>query len=54
MGNRIQGAPFIAPTALKERSREPLVVSVASARAQIRAALAAMGFRETLDYVCAA
>jgi hypothetical protein len=32
------------------------VVSVAgaSARAQIRAALAAMGFRESLDYVCAA
>ena len=56
VGNRIQGAPVIAPTALKERPREPLVVSVAgaSARAQIRAALAAMGFRESLDYVCAA
>jgi hypothetical protein len=29
-------------------------VAGASAYAQIRAALAAMGFRETLDYVCAA
>jgi glycosyltransferase involved in cell wall biosynthesis len=56
IGKTIQGAPVIRPEALAARRREPLVVSVAGARAreEIRAALAARGLRETRDYVCAA
>ncbi|MDJ0848123.1 MAG: glycosyltransferase family 2 protein [Myxococcota bacterium] len=56
LGNRIHGAPVLPPEALAERRGEPVVVSVAGAgpRALIRDALARMGFRETVDYVCAA
>jgi hypothetical protein len=46
----------IPPSALRGELGVPLVVSVAgaSARAQIRAALAKLGLRETRDFVCAA
>lgn len=56
LGNRIHGAPVIPPGALAARPRELLVVSVAGEgpRGQIRAELARLGFRETVDYVCAA
>jgi hypothetical protein len=56
IGKRIQGARVIAPDALERELGMPLIVSVAgeTARAQIRAALAKLGFRETLDFVCAA
>jgi hypothetical protein len=56
LGNRIDGAPVIAPAELRGRPREPLVVSVAGAeaRGRIRAELARQGFAETVDYVCAA
>jgi len=56
LGNRIHGAPVIPPDALARLPRRPLVVSVAGAdaRARIRAALAAMGFEESRDYLCAA
>jgi len=55
-GNRIHGAPVIRPEALLELRPRALVVSVAGAgpRAEIRAALAAMGFQEGRDFVCAA
>ena len=47
---------MISPGALERELGLPLVVSVAGApaRAQIRAALADLGFRETRDFVCAA
>ena len=56
IGNRIDGVPVVAPQALRDERRLPLVVSVAGAgpRAEIRAALAAMGFVEGRDFVCAA
>jgi glycosyltransferase involved in cell wall biosynthesis len=56
LGNRIHGAPVIPPEALAGGVRDPLLVSVAGeeARGQIRARLAALGYRETRDYVCAA
>ncbi len=56
LGNRIHGAPVVAPEDLEQHRGEPLVVSVAGAgpRALIRTALAEMGFRETRDFVCAA
>jgi len=56
LGNVVSGAPFIAPDRLMEVPRLPIVVSVAGAgpRAEIRAALDGMGFRELVDYVCAA
>jgi len=56
LGQRIHGAPVISPEALRELARQPLVASVAGAgpRAQIRAALREMGFREGRDFVCAA
>jgi endonuclease V-like protein UPF0215 family len=56
IGKRIQGARVISPAALERELGLPLVVSVAGApaRAQIRAALAKLGFRETRDFVCAA
>jgi hypothetical protein len=56
LGNRIHGAPVIPPAQLRDVDRDPLLVSVAGApqRELIRAALAKMGFRETVDYVCAA
>lgn len=56
LGNTIHGAPVLAPEALPGLASLPLVVSVARSgpRTHIRTALAAMGFRETRDYVCAA
>ncbi len=56
LGNRIAGAPVIAPHDLPNVTRRPLLVSVAGAgpRRQIRDALTAMGFRETHDYFCTA
>jgi glycosyltransferase involved in cell wall biosynthesis len=56
LGNTIHGAPVLAPDALPRLAPLPIVVSVARSgpRGRIRAALAAMGFRETRDYVCAA
>ena len=56
IGNRIQGAQVIPREQLGSVPRLPVVVSVAGAgpRAEIRHALAGMGFVETRDYVCAA
>ena len=57
LGNRIHGAPVVAPERLPEIApRHPIVVSVAGAgpRRQIRAALDGMGFRESRDFVVAA
>lgn len=58
IGQRIHGAEVVAPTALRrtEAPELPLVVSVAGAgpRAEIRAALAALGYTEERDFVCAA
>jgi glycosyltransferase involved in cell wall biosynthesis len=56
LGQTIHGAPVVAPDALRRLPRRPLVVSVSGAepRAEIRAALAAMGFRELRDFVVAA
>jgi glycosyltransferase involved in cell wall biosynthesis len=56
LGQRIHGAPVLPPDALATLRGSPLLVSVsgATARAEIRAALATMGFREGADFVCAA
>jgi len=57
LGNRIHGAPVVAPDRLREvAGTRPIVVSVSGAgpRAEIRTALAAMGFRERRDFVVAA
>jgi len=56
LGNLIHGAPVIPPSSLLEIPRLPVVVSVAGAgpRGKIRDAMNSMGFRETVDYVCAA
>ena len=56
LGNLFHGAPAIGYEQLPQLPRRPLVVSVAGEgpRQQIRAALAAMGFRDTQDFVCAA
>jgi hypothetical protein len=56
LGQRIAGAPVIAPDALPTIERVPIVVSVAGAgpRAEIRAALARLGRAELGDFVCAA
>jgi glycosyltransferase involved in cell wall biosynthesis len=56
LGQTIHGAPVVAPDALHGLPRRPLVVSVSGAgpRAEIRAALAAMEFRELRDFVVAA
>ena len=56
IGQRIHGAQVIPPEALTRVRRCPIVVSVAgqSARSQIRGALSEMGFRERVDFVCAA
>jgi glycosyltransferase involved in cell wall biosynthesis len=56
IGNRIHGAEVIEPDALAGWRRLPLVVSVAGEipRAQIRSDLTARGWRELVDYVCAA
>jgi cellulose synthase/poly-beta-1,6-N-acetylglucosamine synthase-like glycosyltransferase len=56
LGQRIHGAPVVAPEAIRELPELPVVASVAGgeARRLIRQALDAMGRRETIDYVCAA
>jgi hypothetical protein len=56
LGNRIHGAPVMPPEALDHAAHRPLVASVAgeTARGQIRAFLAARGWVETRDFVCAA
>lgn len=56
LGQRIHGAPVVAPEALPGLPRRPIVVSVAGAgpRGEIRARLAGLGFRELRDFVCAA
>jgi glycosyltransferase involved in cell wall biosynthesis len=56
LGQVIHGAPVIPPEGLARLPRRPIVVSVAgeTARRRIRDALAAMDFRETRDFVCAA
>ena len=56
LGETIHGAPVIPPDALPEPGETKLIASVAGAgpRDRIRAALDAKGFRETVDYVCAA
>ncbi len=56
IGRRIQGAEVIRPEALGGPPGAPIVVSVAGAepRSWIRAALERYGYREGLDFVCAA
>jgi glycosyltransferase involved in cell wall biosynthesis len=56
VGNRIDGAPVVRPDALASLPRAPVIASVAgeAARTEIRAFLDALGYRETVDYVCAA
>jgi len=56
LGNVIHGAPVVGPEVLASLAPLPVVVSVARSgpRNLIRAAMAEMGLRETVDYVCAA
>ncbi|MEZ4331893.1 MAG: glycosyltransferase family A protein [Myxococcota bacterium] len=60
IGHTIGGAPVLSPETLATASdalrRLPLIASVAGAapRARIRASLAAMGYRDGQDFVCAA
>ncbi len=56
IGRDLAGAPAIAPDGVDPRRHAPLVVSVAGARprSEIRAFLAARGFTELRDFVCAA
>jgi glycosyltransferase involved in cell wall biosynthesis len=56
LGERIHGAPVIPPECLPSLPARPIVVSVAGprARGEIRASLSRMGFRELVDFVCAA
>lgn len=56
LGNRIRGAPVIAPERLGEWREQPLLVSVAGAeaRARIRDTLRARGLAETRDFIVAA
>lgn len=56
IGNRIHGAPVVSLEALPSLAGRRIVVSVARAgpRAEIRAALAALGFVDGRDFVCAA
>ena len=56
VGQRIHGAPVVLPSALPALRGHRIVVSVAGEmpRAEIRAALAAMEFREPDEFVCAA
>ncbi len=58
LGQRIHGAPVVPPAALADAAARdwPLVVSVSGAgpRAEIRAALAALGWCEGRDFLCAA
>ncbi len=56
IGQRIRGAQVVTPDALAQRRGEPIVASVAGAapREQIRVALQGWGYREGVDFVCAA
>ncbi len=56
VGETIHGAAVIRPEELGRPPCDPVVVSVAGAgpRAEIRADLARMGFRQQVDYICAA
>jgi glycosyltransferase involved in cell wall biosynthesis len=56
LGQLIRRVRVVPPDRLPELPRAPLVVSVAGLgpRREIRAALAAMGFLETRDFVCCA
>ena len=56
LGNVIDGAPVVGIDALGRLPRRPVVVSVAGARprALVRQTMAALGLRETRDFVCAA
>ena len=56
LGETIHGAPVVRPEALGGLPRRPVVASVAgaAARAEIRAAAAALGLEELRDFVCAA
>lgn len=56
LGQKIRGVRVVAPEALPGLPRLPVIVSVAGRgpRAEIRAALAHMGFAEQRDYVCCA
>lgn len=56
IGQRIHGAEVVPVAALEAVRGVPIVVSVArpGPRAEIRAALARLGFEELRDYVCAA
>ena len=56
LGKRIHGAPVIPPADLIDVTRHPVVVSVAGmkARGEIRDEMVKMGFRECVDFICAA
>ncbi|HYR96857.1 MAG TPA: glycosyltransferase [Candidatus Binatus sp.] len=56
IGQNIAGAPVISIDQLRRAAHRPLVASVAGdvPRRLIRQALAALGYQETRDYVCAA
>jgi cellulose synthase/poly-beta-1,6-N-acetylglucosamine synthase-like glycosyltransferase len=56
LGQRIHGAPVVAPDALATLPRLPLVASVAgsAARGEIRAFCTGLGWVEGVDFVCAA
>ncbi len=56
LGQMIRGVRVVAPHALPDLPRLPLVVSVAglTPRTEIRTSLSALGFVERRDYVCAA
>lgn len=56
LGNTIHGAPVVPHQRLPGLPRAPIIASVAgeAPRSEIRAALVAMGFEETRDFVCAA
>jgi hypothetical protein len=56
LGQTIHGAPVVPPEALDGLPRARVVASGAGAeaRGQIRAVLAARGWRELADFVCAA
>jgi glycosyltransferase involved in cell wall biosynthesis len=56
LGQLIRGVRVVPPEALRTLPPRPIVVSVAglTPRSEIRQALAAMGFQELTDYVCAA
>jgi len=56
LGTRIHGAPVIPPEALETLRQRPIIASVAGEgpRQEIRGDLRRMGFREGVDFVCAA